>query len=464
MIKYCMKILFICTAGLALAISLGALLFILMAGQNLPAAVAIAAIGFAALMYFVGKKLPLPMPKEAVFRFFPFFLPLEIICISLLYEMLRTGNPLALDGTGHIANLNLHLIIGIGFVVSAIFITLGARSAVSEDIRWKRFWILPSIVVFSILLVFGLDAYRATYIFRTGGGTERVSEELSLYRYMPFLADNSLIKAGFTPSLMIDSNYPRLDGATAAYPVYAAMAETLYRGLDDKTVRDFVGCNRTDGAFERLIGGEADIIFGVQPSAGQLADAEASGIQLIPIKVAQEAFVFFVNKVNPITNLSAAQIQRIYTKEITDWSELGSKRGAIIAYQRPDGSGSQTIMEQFVMRGTKMSAPILEEVSALMGDIIGQVASYRSYGGAIGYSFRYFATVMNPGDQLRLLSVEGIEPTRENIQSGTYPYTVDVYAYTTAAAMEKPHVRELLEWIVSDEGQRLIELCGYTSR
>jgi len=181
---------------------------------------------------------------------------------------------------------------------------------------------------------------------------------------------------------------------------------------------------------------------------------------LISIRVSREAFVFFVNTENPIRDLSVEQIQKIYTKEITDWSEVGGKRGGIIPYQRAENSGSQTIMENVVMRGIAMAPPLHEESAALMGGMIGDVAGYS---GAIGYSFRYYATAMNPNERPTLLSINGIEPTIENIRTGVYPFAVDVYAYTTESALNNQNVQKLVDWMVSEEGQRLIELCGYVS-
>jgi len=58
-----------------------------------------------------------------------------------------------------------------------------------------------------------------------------------------------------------------------------------------------------------------------------------------------DAFVFFVNKMNPINNISSKQIRGIYSKEITNWKDVGGENADIIPYQRPKDSGSQTIME-----------------------------------------------------------------------------------------------------------------------
>jgi phosphate transport system substrate-binding protein len=63
----------------------------------------------------------------------------------------------------------------------------------------------------------------------------------------------------------------------------------------------------------------------------------------------------------------------------------------------------------------------------------------------------------NPG--IKLLAVDGVDPTPENIRNGSYPFTVDVYAVT--AGTTNPNAKKLVDWVVSDEGQSLIEQVGY---
>ena len=61
---------------------------------------------------------------------------------------------------------------------------------------------------------------------------------------------------------------------------------------------------------------------------------------------------------------------------------------------------------------------------------------------------------------VKLLAVNGVEPTEDNIRSGAYPITVQFYAVTRAND-PNPHTAAMLEWILSDEGQVLIEQSGY---
>ena len=67
---------------------------------------------------------------------------------------------------------------------------------------------------------------------------------------------------------------------------------------------------------------------------------------------------------------------------------------------------------------------------------------------------------MVKNNQIKLLSVEGIQPDIHNIENGTYPITSEFYAVIRSDADE--NTKKLLEWIVSKQGQKLIEKTGYT--
>ena len=97
-----------------------------------------------------------------------------------------------------------------------------------------------------------------------------------------------------------------------------------------------------------------------------------------------------------------------------------------------------------------------------MGGVLSCVAEYRNYSSAIGYSFRFFAAGMRPNENLALLSVDRIAPTGENILTGAYHFTVDVYAVT--AGTQNENAGKLIDWIVSPQGQGAVEQCGYVRK
>lgn len=96
------------------------------------------------------------------------------------------------------------------------------------------------------------------------------------------------------------------------------------------------------------------------------------------------------------------------------------KLGKIKAFQRDEGSGSQSALLR-LMEGKTLTEPIKDEVSGDMGGIINTVADYKNFKNAIGFSFRFYCTEMVNNNQIKLLGVNGVKPTEENVENGSYP-------------------------------------------
>ena len=260
-----------------------------------------------------------------------------------------------------------------------------------------------------------------------------------------------------------DADFPRLDGATALYPVYSAIVQATYpRGVIYGTPMDdpLVLCTKTNKAYQRLIEGAADVIFCAGPSDEQLASAAAAGVELELTPFGAEAFVFTVNADNPLENITTEQIRGVYSGAIADWSALGvDGLGEIVAYQRPKNSGSQTALEK-LMGDVELMIPPQQLVSDGMEDIL-ETIEYRNLPNAIGYSFRFYCTEM-VGSGVKLLSIDGVAPTLENIRSGAYPHVTTLYAVTRRGETN-PNVQILLSWLTSVQGQALVEKCGYVA-
>ena len=293
---------------------------------------------------------------------------------------------------------------------------------------------------------------------------------LMLLDYQPFSRDNQLVTLDEPADFQLETPWAlRLDGVTALYPVYAAFAQAVFPESDDYVpFHSTVECNGTIDAYQRLINGEVDMIFAAAPSQAQLEAAEHAGMELHMTPIGSEAFVFFVNNKNPVTGLTVEQVRGIYTGAITNWSQVGGRRQSIRPFQRAENSGSQSALQR-LMGDLPLIEPEEEDRVAGMGGIIRQVASYRNYQNAIGFSFRYYATEMVQNGDIRLLALDGVAPTRETIRDGSYPISSEFYA-VTAAPIGQPAPREtntdiaaFLDWMVSDQGQVIVEKTGYVA-
>ncbi|MGI2328744.1 PstS family phosphate ABC transporter substrate-binding protein [Planococcus sp. YIM B11945] len=284
--------------------------------------------------------------------------------------------------------------------------------------------------------------------------------EMMLYDYEPFTGSGKLARLEKPASFKIEEEWPKLDGATALYPLYAAFAEAVYPKNSYPPYDSSVQSSSTPEAYERLIAGEADLIFAAGPSISQERAAKEAGVELKLTPIGREAFVFFVNSRNPIDSLKGEDIRGIYAGTIDNWKEVGGSDDKIRAFQRPEESGSQTTFIKF-MGDAPIEEPETEDVASAMGGIINEVASYHNYKNAIGYTFRFYSTEMVRNDKIKLLGIDGVIPTRETIRSGSYPSVSEFYAVT--AGTENPNVEPFLDWILSEEGQKLIDETGFVS-
>jgi phosphate transport system substrate-binding protein len=306
---------------------------------------------------------------------------------------------------------------------------------------------------------------------RYGGPT--IADDIYLAAFMPGNPNNRLARLDEPSSLHIFEEFPVIDGATAFFPIYTAAANETYQ-VEKAELQRYVTCSRTPEAYNKLVSGKADVIFVLQPSDGQMKQAFYAGVEINLTPIAREAFVFFVNERNPVSALSTKQIQDIYLNKITNWRSVGGPDKKILPFQRPEDSGSQTTMIKEVMKGKGMPAPLEVFRIAAMGAIVRAVATYRDYAESIGYSFRFFTQEMVTFDnerimgdppkpaegRVKLIDVDGIAPTEENIRSGAYPFTVDICA-ATRRHREHPNVAALIAWLLSPQGQSLVEKTGY---
>ena len=288
----------------------------------------------------------------------------------------------------------------------------------------------------------------------------RVREgSLDLRLYAPYAKKTQAVFLDTISTLRLETDLPLLNGATALYPVYSAFAQAVYPKKKYDWYGGEVACNNTVRAYEKLINKTADIIFVARPSKKQLESAEKAGVNFRYTPIGKEAFVFFVNSQNPVSDLTTEQLQSIYSGEITNWKDLGGNDELIRPFQRNENSGSQTAFVHFMQEKTIMEPPT-ENVHYIMEPIVTQTADYKNYGNAIGYSFRFYVKEMVKNEEVKILKINGVYPDLGTIGNGTYPLSSSFFAITLTDN-NKFNVTKFLEWIVSEQGQYLVKKTGY---
>lgn len=283
-------------------------------------------------------------------------------------------------------------------------------------------------------------------------------QKVVIYEYLPFSKDSKIAKLPMDSNLRLNGILPLIDGATALYPLYSSFVNATYPDNSYDPKDSIVLCSTTSKAYENLIDGKVDVIFCAEPSKEQIEKATSKGINFVLTPIGKEAFVFFVNKKNIVDNISSENIIGVYSGKIKSWKTLGGKNSKIKVFQRPENSGSQTILQK-IMGKEVLLPPLKDEIIGGMGDIIERTADYKNYVNAIGYSFLYYSTKMVENGSIKLLSINDIMPSKETIINNTYPYVSVFYAITKENPSD--NTKKLIRWILSDEGQYLVEKTGY---
>ena len=285
--------------------------------------------------------------------------------------------------------------------------------------------------------------------------------------YLAFHEESKIARLGSEASLRFseEDNLPVVDGAAAFFPLYSSFVEATYPA-DIPALNAYTDGKRgpyrysnTIGGYYDLIYGHVDILFAFGPDGNQLATAEEYGVEFELIPIGADGFVFFTNKKNPVKNLTETEIRKIYAGEITNWKEVGGKNVKIEPFQRNGGSGSQTALVEFMGDTPLMDAPS-ELVNTFMMGIIQQVADYKNHRGAMGFSFHQYAKEIVANKNIRLLAVDGVEPSQETIANGSYPIKMPFYMVVRKGARTEEMDR-LIAWVLSEEGQSLVAASGY---
>lgn len=270
--------------------------------------------------------------------------------------------------------------------------------------------------------------------------------------------------------------WPSMDGSTVCVPMAMELARQ-WLGLEEGDMNGFVSFSTTPYAYDRLIQGKpnplvtiksqgvmmddthpVDLILATYPNADERQAAADAGVELVYVPFCYDAFVFMVNETNPVDSLTVAQIREIYTGQHKTWETLGGLPQRLYAYQRPHGSGSQTAMEEMVMDGLPIEEAQRNYISDGMADAVRQIGNYTNGPGAIGYSYLYYVSTLVENSGIKVLAIDGVAPTAENLQSGAYPYTVCYYAVYRKG---DENTEAFANWLVSEAGQEAVRQAGY---
>jgi phosphate transport system substrate-binding protein len=247
--------------------------------------------------------------------------------------------------------------------------------------------------------------------------------------------------------------FPNLDGTTLTILMEDEI-RTTFRGRPIDTSVMPITRTPVEIAFERLLEGEVDGLFSMPLTAHQKELLTEANIELEMIPLSLEALVFVVNKSNPVDTLTSEQLRKIYSGEITNWSQVGGNNAEINVFHNYDNSGSRSLMLNF------------------MGDIsltedIYKIYNFSWYIGtphfdwginSIGYAVYNHEDALYAGmNEVKYIRVNGTAPTSENLNTGSYPILGNLYLMFDKTQPDDSLIRQLADFLQTDEGKAIID-------
>jgi phosphate transport system substrate-binding protein len=182
----------------------------------------------------------------------------------------------------------------------------------------------------------------------------------------------------------------------------------------------------------------------------EIAAAEANGITPVEFTVARDAIAVVVNPTNPVDALTIEQISDMYTRKLTNWSQVGGADLPIVLLSRESNSGTYVyFLENVLFSPDTLLMPSSEGISA----------EVRQNPNAIGYDGLGYVT---PDQKMIAVAQDAdgpyVLPAIATVNDGSYPISRPLYMYT--AGEPTGEIKAYLDWVLSD-GQALVSKLGF---
>ncbi|HEX8698656.1 MAG TPA: phosphate ABC transporter substrate-binding protein [Myxococcaceae bacterium] len=203
-----------------------------------------------------------------------------------------------------------------------------------------------------------------------------------------------------------------------------------------------------------LVNGTTDIAM----SSRSIKDPEKQQVQsrhkaeAKEIAVAKDGVTFYVHESNPLTSLTQEQLRGIYLGDTTNWKDVGGADAPIVVYSRENSSGTYVFVKDEVLKGEDFTPNALTlPGTAAVVNAVSKEKNGIGYGGA-AYSKGIKELKVKVG-------TEEVAPSQENIQSGKYPLSRNLFFYVRGEPAGA--VKQFIEFALSAEGQQIVTQAGY---
>ena len=269
-------------------------------------------------------------------------------------------------------------------------------------------------------------------------------------KFVPFRKDNILRK--FETSFRITDAELKISAASAFYPTMAGICQNIFEP-HCFTERKSLDKTFNSKGFSDLAEGRIDMYISLA-SKKDLEQLQEKVKRLQCVPIFQDPLAILVNKNNPVNSLTLSQLKDIYLGKIRNWQEVGGEDRAIHNYQL---SAEKNVSRNAFNLGVTEREPANLPQSDIetMPELVNIVGDNPDSIGNIFWSYyaRMYASV-----QTRCITIDEASPTSKD-----YPLRFDICMYYDANN-PKQQLHQLVEYLASEEGKKLIEFAYQSER
>lgn len=184
----------------------------------------------------------------------------------------------------------------------------------------------------------------------------------------------------------------------------------------------------------------------------EVSKATGQNKTLKPTIIAHDGMCCIVHASNPLNGLTKKQVEQIFTGDVTDWSAVGGKAGAISVYTRNTSSGTYSEWKEMAMK--KRDYASSSQKMAGNEQIAAEVGKNPN---GIGYVGLAYANAKG----IKVIAVEGQKPEPGSIRNGSYPYSRLLYYYTNGEPTGI--AKQFVDFTLSPAGQAIVNQVHFVS-
>lgn len=246
----------------------------------------------------------------------------------------------------------------------------------------------------------------------------------------------------------IETNEIRIVGSDTMLELTSKLAEQYMK--ENPGISIIVEGGGTAEGIKALIKNQTDICTAsrnLKPEEAKLL-ADYYGSLGLVFLIAKDALSIYVNPKNTVNDLSITQLKEIYSGKVNNWTMLNGKDTLIVPVVRNPNSGTYLYFMEHVLEGSEytpnsVTEPTTKEIVKFVEDNENAIG----YGG-MGYKGNVVHT-----------SINGVEPSENNVRNDTYPIIRYLHFFTTKTPSGT--IKNFIDWVLSPSGQSVVRKSGF---